>query len=206
MMATVNSHGEDAMPTPTRITPESLRAAAREVLERHGRDGLTMQAVATALGVRAPSLYKHVRDRSDLVRLVAEDVARDLGDRLDAALGSGSGDPAATARALARTARAYAHERPNGYALVFGPLPESERADRAALDRGSAAILEVSRRLAGQEHALDAARTLTAWMHGFTSMELAGAFRLGGDVEAAWEYGLERLVAGLAVTGAQSPR
>lgn len=189
------------MPTPTRITPESLRAAAREVLERDGREGLTMQAVATALGVRAPSLYKHVLDRDDLVRIVAEDVARELGDRVDSALASAGGDAVPAARALAETARRFAHERPNGYALVFGPLPESQRAGRAALDRGSAAILEVARRLAGEEHALEAARTLTAWMHGFASMELAGAFRLGGDVEEAWEFGIERLVAGLAASG-----
>lgn len=186
------------MPTPTRITPEALRAAAREVLERDGRDGLTMQAVAVALGVRAPSLYKHVRDREALVRIVAEDVADDLGSRLDAALEGSSGGAAESARALAGVARRFAHEQPNGYALVFGPLPESERADRAALDRGSAAVLEVSRRLAGDAHALDAARTLTAWMHGFTSMELAGAFRLGGGVEDAWEFGLECVVAALA--------
>lgn len=194
------------MPTPTRITPESLRTAAREVLERDGRDGLTMQAVATALGVRAPSLYKHVRDRDDLVRIVAEDVARDLGDRVDAAIATAAVDAASAARALAATARRFAHERPNGYALVFGPLPESQRAGRAALDRGSAAILEVARRLAGDAHALDAARTLTAWMHGFTSMELAGAFRLGGEVDQAWEFGLERLVAGLAERGGTTAR
>lgn len=186
------------MPTPTRITPESLRAAARDVLERDGRDGLTMQAVATALGVRAPSLYKHVRDRDDLVRIVAEDVARDLGERVDLAIATAGGDALAAARALAGAARRYAHEWPHGYALVFGPLPESQRADRTALDRSSAAILELSRRLAGDEHALAAARTLTAWMHGFTSMELAGAFRLGGDVDEAWEFGLGRVVAGLA--------
>jgi AcrR family transcriptional regulator len=204
MMATVNSHREDAMPTPTRITPESLRAAARDVLERDGRDGLTMQAVATALGVRAPSLYKHVRDRDDLVRVVAEDVARDLGERVDLAIATAGGDALAAARALAAAARRFAHERPHGYALVFGPLPESQRADRAALDRSSAAILELSRRLAGDEHALEAARTLTAWMHGFTSMELAGAFRLGGDVDEAWEFGLVRLVSGLADGGRPS--
>lgn len=192
------------MPTPTRITPESLRAAARDVLERDGRDGLTMQAVATALAVRAPSLYKHVRDRDDLVRIVAEDVALELGDRVDAALATAGGDAASAARALADVARRFAHDHPNGYALVFGPLPEPQRAGRAALDRGSAAILEVARRLAGEAHALDAARTLTAWMHGFTSMELAGAFRLGGDVDEAWEFGLERLVAGLAAGGRPS--
>jgi hypothetical protein len=30
-------------------------------------------------------------------------------------------------------------------------------------------------------------------------MELAGAFRLSGDVDAAFEYGLERLTAALAL-------
>ena len=168
--------------TPTRITPEALRAAAREVLEREGRDGLTMQAVAAALDVRAPSLYKHVRDRDALVRLAAEEVAVELGELMNEAI-AGRDDPAGGARTIAAAARAYAHEHPHGYGLIFGPLPDSARADRAALDRGSAAVLAVARRLAGDEHALDAARTLTAWMHGFTSMELAGAFRLGGDVE-----------------------
>jgi hypothetical protein len=53
----------------------------------------------------------------------------------------------------------------------------------------------------GQERALDAARTLAAWLHGFASMELAGAFRLGGDVDAAFEFGVAAVIDG-ALDGA----
>ncbi|HBF81970.1 MAG TPA: TetR family transcriptional regulator, partial [Streptomyces sp.] len=38
--------------------------------------------------------------------------------------------------------------------------------------------------------ALDAARLVTAWATGFIEMEISGAFRLGGDVDRAFEYGL----------------
>ena len=41
---------------------DEVVAAARQVLERDGRDGLTMSAAAE-LGIRAPSLYKHVAGR-----------------------------------------------------------------------------------------------------------------------------------------------
>ena len=37
----------------------------------------------------------------------------------------------------------------------------------------------------------------TAWATGFLQMELAGAFRLGGDVDEAFDYGLDRLIHGL---------
>jgi hypothetical protein len=50
----------------------------------------------------------------------------------------------------------------------------------------------------GDADALMAARMLVAWAQGFVSMELAGAFRLGGDVDAAFDYGLERLTASLS--------
>jgi hypothetical protein len=56
--------------------------------------------------------------------------------------------------------------------------------------------------LAGPEHSLEAARTIVAWAHGFVSMELAGAFRLGGDVDRAYAFGVERLAA--ALTSADS--
>lgn len=39
---------------------------------------------------------------------------------------------------------------------------------------------------------------IVAWAHGFVSMELAGAFRLGGDVDDAFTFGIERLAVALA--------
>lgn len=46
--------------------------------------------------------------------------------------------------------------------------------------------------------ALEAARTLVAWAHGFVSMELAGGFRLGGDLAAAYATGIELIIAGIS--------
>jgi hypothetical protein len=38
---------------------------------------------------------------------------------------------------------------------------------------------------------------VTAFAHGFVSMEITGAFRLGGDVDEAYRYGVGVLVDGL---------
>ena len=59
------------MPTPDRTSLAEIVEAGRELLERDGIQGLTMQAVATQVGVRAPSLYKRVSNRDALVALVA---------------------------------------------------------------------------------------------------------------------------------------
>ena len=50
-----------------------------------------------------------------------------------------------------------------------------------------------------------AARTVTAWAHGFVTMELAGAFRLGGDVDRAFAYGVDHLAGALESSGARRP-
>ncbi|KRC58347.1 hypothetical protein ASE14_17195 [Agromyces sp. Root81] len=200
------------MPTPERTSLGAILAAGSEILEEEGLGGLTMQAVAERVGVRAPSLYKRVRNRSDLVRLIAAAAVVDLGERLEAESDAGSasgerGDRAGgrdaalaeTAR-LARTVRAFAHERPAAYGLVFAPGDDSGL-EVEALREASAPLLAVAAELAGPEHALDAARTLTAWVTGFISMELSGAFRLGGDVDRAFEFGVDRIAAALVPAG-----
>lgn len=183
------------MPAPERTTLDAIVEAGLALLEEAGPEALTMQAVAQRVGVRAPSLYKRVRSRADLVRLVTEATVRDLGDEL--ARAAGDADPAAELRTLGRALRTFAHARPAGYHLVFAPAPDDARADPALLAAASAPVLDTVERLVGPRDALAAARTLTAWAHGFVSMELAGAFRLGGDVDVAFEYGLGRVVGAL---------
>jgi hypothetical protein len=61
--------------------------------------------------------------------------------------------------------------------------------------RSSATFLRVVEEMAGPGQALPAARMIVAWANGFITMELAGAFRLGGDVQQAWEFGLDRILA-----------
>ncbi|HEX5415533.1 MAG TPA: TetR family transcriptional regulator [Chloroflexota bacterium] len=53
------------------LTRPRVIAAALEVIQQDGLDALTMRALAERLGVKAASLYWHVRDRGELVDLVA---------------------------------------------------------------------------------------------------------------------------------------
>lgn len=173
------------MPTPERTSASAIVAAGRDILEEAGVSGLTMQSVAERVGVRAPSLYKRVRDRDALIEAVAAATVDDLTGRLEASDGS--------LEALARTYRAFAHERPEGFRLMFASAAPQE-----ALDRAGSRIVVSAGEVAGEAHALEAARLVTAWATGFIHMELSGAFRMGGDVDAAFDYGLTALQRGIA--------
>ena len=172
------------MPTPERTSYAEIVAAGRDILEESGPTGLTMQSVAQRVGVRAPSLYKRVRDRDALLEAVAAATVDDLTGRLEASDRSLEG--------LARAYRALAHERPEGFRLMFAAAAPQELLDRAGLT-----IVDSAAVITGEEHALDAARLVAAWATGFIHMELAGAFRLGGDVDGAFDYGLAALRRGL---------
>ena len=173
------------MPTPERTSAEAIVSAGREILELAGPSGLTMQAVAERVGVRAPSLYKRVRDRDALHAAVATASIDALTARLDAA-GNDLTD-------LANAYRTFAQEHPEGFRIMFTAASPHD-----ALERSAAPLIRAASALVGEEEALDAARLLTAWATGFLQMELSGAFRLGGDVDRAFAYGLQHLIAGLA--------
>lgn len=187
-MAIVNSYTE-AVPTPDRTSLDEIVAAAAELLERDGLAGLTMNAVAERVGVRAPSLYKRVESRDHLIELVAEATLTYLIARLGT-----SDDP----MEMLNTLRALGHERPVAFQLVMTPGAGAPRPRSELAARASEPVLRLGRRLAGEEHALEAARTVTAWATGFISMELNSGFNLGGDVDSAWEFGATRVLRAIA--------
>lgn len=187
------------MPTPARTSVDEIVAAGRAILARDGLEGLTMQRVATAAGVRAPSLYKRVPGRAALVRLVATDALGELRECVDGA--AATGEPAHDLRAQAAALRAFALGDPHAFGLVFAPPADGSIADSGLLAEAAAPVLRVVAELVGPVDALNAARTLTAWASGFLRMELAGAFRLGGDVEEAFDYGISLLIEALGSVG-----
>jgi AcrR family transcriptional regulator len=186
-------------PAPARTSLDDIVAAARDILEADGLDGVTMATIATRVGVRPPSLYKHVRDREALLSLVAERTAMELeaalreSDPID-----GSGEE--RVRALANAYRAFARRSPRAASLLFGVAEPSAAPSPAVSAAAARPLLAVSGALAGARNALSAARLLTAFVFGFTTMEQAGAFRLGGDVDAAFDFSLDVLIRGLALT------
>ena len=162
-----------------------------------------MAAIAGRVGVRAPSLYKHFGDRNQLLAAVATDVALDLGRILEAAVERSGGDAPARLVTLATAYRAFALERPRAAALLFAPVVPGANPTPEANAAAARPVLEVAKALVGPGNALAAARVLTAFAHGFTSMESAGAFRLGGGVDEAYRLGISVLLAGLEQDAAE---
>ena len=61
------------------LTRERLVESALQLVNEDGLDGLSMRALAERLDVKASSLYWHVRDRRELLELLAESILGSVG-------------------------------------------------------------------------------------------------------------------------------
>jgi AcrR family transcriptional regulator len=93
--------------------------AAFEIFGREGLQGLTMRAVASAVGVSAMALYRYFADKAELVQglwdFVMDDVHRQMADAVEAA----GDEPRARLRACTESAIAYWEAHPDHFRLVF---------------------------------------------------------------------------------------
>jgi TetR/AcrR family transcriptional regulator, tetracycline repressor protein len=65
---------------PVGLTKPVIVQAALDLLDEAGMDGLTVRALASRLGVQAPALYWHVRNKQALFDEMATQVWRRIGD------------------------------------------------------------------------------------------------------------------------------
>ncbi len=62
------------------LTKAGIVQAALDLLDEAGMDGLTVRALASRLGVQAPALYWHVRNKQALLDEMATQIWRRVGD------------------------------------------------------------------------------------------------------------------------------
>ena len=170
-----------ASSAPSALSPRAreIVAAARALLEEEGREALTMRRLAERLGIRAPSIYKHLRDKDALEAVLVSDGFVESAEAFERAI-AGSPDPLGD---LARAYRDFALRHEHLYRLMTEQPLRRELLAEGVEARAAAPIVAVC----GD---LDTARAAWAFAHGMTILELNGRFPPGADLDAAWERGL----------------
>jgi len=178
------------------LSPERVVAEAELLADEVGLGQVTLAALAERLGVRQPSLYKHV-DGIDAVRhAISVRAKRGLAEVLGRSAVGRSREDAVIA--IAGAYREWALEHPGRYAAtVRAPVVGDEEDEAASL----AAVEVVTDVLDGYglsgDDAIDATRALRSALHGFLALESSGGFGLPVDVDRSFQRMVLTIAAGM---------
>jgi AcrR family transcriptional regulator len=179
-----------------KLSREGIVEGALTFLDREGWDSLTINALATQLGTKGPSLYNHVNSLEDLRRAVRIRVIDDIITMLNRVGEGRARDDAVLV--MAGAYRSYAHHHPGRYSAftrmpLGGDDPEYANATRSA----AAPVIAVlsSYGLDGDE-AFYAALEFWSALHGFVLLEMTGVMD-EIDTDAVFADMILRLAAGM---------
>ncbi len=155
--------------------PNTLRAAARAILDEAGQDAIGLREASRRVGVSATAAYRHFTNKEDLLASVAAEGFRELAAAMEtSATGS---DP------LGGVSLAYvefALQKRGLFRLMFGPIL-LQRAKYPELDEAGRAVFGLLQRVAvsadnGPRE--DNSAGMAAWglVHGLSSLFIDGLF------------------------------
>jgi AcrR family transcriptional regulator len=187
------------------LAPAAVVAAAAALADEVGLANLTMNLLAERVGVRTPSLYKHIESLEALRRGIAIQAKREFGDVLARATAGKSGPDAI--HAFADTYRRWARQHPGRYAAsIRAPAPTSDDEEDLRVSNETLQLLYDV--IAGfdlpDDRAVDAARMLRSVLHGFATLETDGGFGLPRDIDRSFQFLVDTLIIGMQ-TAALAP-
>ncbi|MFD5338433.1 TetR/AcrR family transcriptional regulator [Streptomyces hawaiiensis] len=175
------------------LTPERLVAAAADLADEAGFEGVTLSALARRFGVKDASLYTHVRSLKDLRTRMALLAGGEMTDRIAEAV-EGRETGRDTLAAFAAAYRAYALEHPGRYAATQIRIDQELVTDSPAMRRTADVTYGMLCAYGLEEPDLtDAVRLLRSTFHGYCALESTGAFGAPRDVQASWDRSIDAL-------------
>ena len=172
-------------------------AAAAGLADEAGYAGLTMGLLADRLGVRPPSLYKHVGGLADLQHRVATLAMTELGDVIRDAVQGRAGLDALTG--LLTAVRDYVAAHPGRYAATV--RPEFSGPDDPLLVASTRVISSIAAVLRGygigDEEMDHAIRTVRSTIHGFAMLNASQSFQWDADPDQSFDWMIRFIDRGL---------
>ena len=176
-----------------------ILVATTEICVEEGIGQLTMRRLATRLGVTAPAIYRHFRDKDDLIRALVDDANRSLGSYLGTAFKGTT--PRARLMLVAERYLDFALRQPLHYQVLFLargrpdmdllPLETRSANFRFVLDRIRECMTSGALR---RQDPPSVAITFWGLMHGLVALHRQGRF---GGRSAAFRPIFRRSVAHL---------
>jgi AcrR family transcriptional regulator len=180
------------------LTAEDVVSAAADIVDETGYDNLTMSLLAERLGIRSPSLYRHMDGLADLRHRIATLAITELGEATrDAMLGTAGPDALA---AFARAFRSYVVAHPGRYTATIGaeftgPEDPLFKASARLLDSIAAVLRGYGLAADEMDHAL---RAIRSTFHGFAALQAANGFQWSADLDESFEWMIHFVDRGLS--------
>ncbi len=170
------------------LSRDDVVAAAAGLIDEIGYHELTMGRLAQRLGVRAPSLYKHVDGLADLQHRIATLATTELGNAVRDAMQGRAGRDALTA--LLTATRAYVTAHPGRYTATIGA--EFTGPDDPLLAASARVIDSIAAVLrgygVGEAEMVHAIRTIRCTLHGFAALQASRGFQWSGDPDETFDW------------------
>jgi len=174
----------------------TILEAAGEIADLHGVHEVTLANLAKKLGIRPPSLYNHFEGLPGLRKQLAiHGIDRLYEVMADAAIGvSGTEAVLAISKAYVN----FARKHPGIYeATLFAPDPEDEDVQQAGTKIVDLSVRVLQAYRLEGDLALHTVRGLRSILHGFSSLEQRGGFKLSLDLDESLMIILKAFLAGI---------
>jgi AcrR family transcriptional regulator len=179
------------------LTRDDVVISAAGLADEIGYSGVTMGLLAGRLGVRTPSLYKHVGSLADVQHRLATLAMTELGEVIRDSVQGRSGYDALAAMLTAL--RAYVTAHPGRYTATTGA--QFTGPDDPLLAASTRVINSISAVLrgygVGESEMNHAIRTIRSTMHGFAVLEASGGFQWDADPDESFEWMIRFIDRGL---------
>lgn len=178
------------------VNKEKIFILAEKLSDEKGYENISMALLATELGIKTPSLYKHVKNLEEIQEYLAEKGLFLLRMKLEPSC-RGNGNSALSG--MAKEYRNFAIERPGLYAAFqkthVNRSPKVQKEAKLLLDLIFSVLVLLPVK---KKDLIPAARALRSALHGFIALELAGGFGMPIDIEDSFDFMIKSFIRGVS--------